>query len=156
MTRAAVYFAAPFLLSCAAFTAPLHGTGTVPAANPVTARASSGCADFLGRMDRKPAHARYIGCTYQPGRQGKPLRAVYRVGGQFAAMTETYLIKTTGLSRLKRSCCQWDAPAHQFKDAKGQEFSITMVSGETPVATRAAWQKIPVFEITVETLTEEI
>lgn len=118
--------------------------------------APPGCGDFLAQMDKKPAHLTYIGCSYLPDRQGKPLRAVYHVSGRFAASTEADLIKSVGLNRLNRSCCQWDSPAHQFKDASGREFSITMVSGETTAASRAAWRKIMTFEVVVETFTEDI
>ena len=114
------------------------------------------CGDFLAQMDKKPAHLTFIGCSYLPDRQGKPLRAVYHVSGRFAAATETDLIRSLGLNRLKRSCCQWDSPAHQFKDANGREFSITMVSDETTAARRAIWPKITTFEVVVETFTEEI
>jgi hypothetical protein len=118
--------------------------------------APDSCGDFLAQMDKKPAHLTYIGCSYLPDRQGKPLRAVYHVSGRFASATEAYLIKSVGLIRLKRSCCQWDSPAHQFKDTTGREFSITMVSDESVAASRAEWRKITMFEVAVETFTEEI
>jgi hypothetical protein len=107
-------------------------------------------------MNKKPAHLTYAGCTYSPDRQGKPLRAVYHVSGRFAAITEAYLIERAGLNRLGRSCRQWDSPAGQFTDAMGRKYSITMVSGETTVASRAAWSNIPTFEVVVETFTEDI
>lgn len=133
---------------------------TFLAVTAVSGRAASqtspACGDFLAELHKKPAHTEFVGCSSTPDRQGKPLRATYHVSGQFAAQAETYLVTVTGLARLKRSCCQWDAPPRQFKTADGREFSITMVSGETPVATRAAWPKIPTFEIAVETMTEEI
>ena len=103
-----------------------------------------------------PPHTRFVGCTDLPNQQGKPLRAVYRVSGAFATSAEAYLVKAAGLNRLRRSCCQWDSPPGHFRDASGREFSITMASEETPVRARAGWRKIGRFEITVETLTEEI
>ncbi len=114
------------------------------------------CADFLSEMGRKPPHLAYVGCRYLPERQGKPMDATYAVSGRFAAGTEALLVKTVGLNRLRRSCCQWDARGHSFKDARGREFSITMTSVETPVAHRAGWATIPRFEIVVETLTEDV
>jgi hypothetical protein len=118
--------------------------------------ASYGCGDFLARMYKKPAHLTYIGCSYLPDRQGKPLSAVYHVSGRFAAITETDLIRSVGLNRLSRSCCQWDSPAQYFKDADGREFSITMVSEETTAASRAEWREIATFAVVVETFTEDI
>ncbi|MBB3656518.1 hypothetical protein FHX15_001746 [Rhizobium sp. BK650] len=115
-----------------------------------------GCADFLTQMGKKPAHAEYAGCSYAPDRQGKPLEATYRVSGRFAAATEAYLIKAVGLNRLKRSCCIWDSPASQFRDSMGRDFLISMVSEETMVSSRSEWPRIVVFEITVETFTEEM
>ena len=115
-----------------------------------------GCGDFLAEIDRKPAHLTYIGCSYLPDRQGKPLRAVYHVSGRFAAVTEAYLVRFVALHRLKRSCCQWDSPAGQFKDANGREFSINMVSDETIATGRAGWRQIKTFEVVVETFTEDI
>ena len=117
---------------------------------------TNGCGDFLAQMDKKPVHLTYVGCSYLPDRQGKPLRAVYHVSGRFAAATEAYLVKSLGLNPLKRSCCQWDFPERQFKDAKGRKFSITMVSDETTATSRAAWGDISLFEVVVETFTEDI
>ncbi|MHB8267562.1 DUF4952 domain-containing protein [Bradyrhizobium sp.] len=114
-----------------------------------------GCGDFLAEIRKKPAHLSYIGCSYLPDRQGKPLRAIYHVSGRFAAITEGYFIKSIGLNRLQRSCCQWDSAARQFKDAKGREFSITMVSEPTTVTSRTAWRGISTFEVVVETFTED-
>src|SRR5262249_55044088 len=115
--------------------------------------APAGCGDFLAQMTKKPAHLTYISCSYLPDRQGKPLRAVYHVSGRFAAVTEADLIRSVGLNRLKRYCCQWDSAAHPFKDANGREFSITMVSEETTAVSRAAWPQITMFEVVVETFT---
>ncbi|WP_245268879.1 DUF4952 domain-containing protein [Mesorhizobium loti] len=134
---------------------------TVPAhAEPVsvltTARMERGCGDFLAQTGKKPAHVIYVGCSYKPDRQGKPLQAVYHVAGRFAAAAEADLVRHTGLNRLKRSCCQWDAPASQFRDGNGREFSIVMVSDETVVARRSEWRQIGTFEIIVETFTEDI
>jgi Domian of unknown function (DUF4952) len=141
-----------FLVVCLALMPVPGGLTFAHAAEP----APDGCGDFLAQMNKKPAHLTYIGCSYFPDRQGKPLRAIYHVSGRFAAATESYLIKSVGLNRLNRSCCQWDSPAHQFKDANGREFSITMTSDETTAARRAVWPKIETFEIVVETFTEEI
>lgn len=114
------------------------------------------CGDFLARMGRKPPHLTYAGCAYQADRQGKPLRATYRVSGRFAAAVETYLIRAVRLNRLRRSCCQWDAPPNQFTDARGREYMISMTSDETSTASRAKWRQIARFDVTVDTLTEEI
>jgi hypothetical protein len=140
------------VLSCAVF-APLPGSAANAPSQPDRVMA---CGDFLAQLHKKPAHVRFIKCAYVAERQGKPLRAIYSVSGNYAASTEAWLIKAVGLNRLKRSCCQWDAPAAHFKSAQGRDYAIAMVSGETGVDTRAQWHKIPRFEITVETLTEDI
>lgn len=140
------------VLSFAAF-APLPGSAAVARSQPDNATA---CADFLAQIHKKPAHVRFIKCTYEPERQGKPLRAIYNVSGTYAARTEAWLIKAVGLNQLKRSCCQWDSPTAHFRSAQGREYAITMVSDETGVDARARWHKIPRFEIIVETLTEDI
>ncbi|WP_416223106.1 DUF4952 domain-containing protein [Tianweitania sp.] len=67
------------------------------------------CGDFLASMRKKPGRAIYIGCSYFPERQGKPLQAIYHVRGQYAADAETSLVSSLGLSRLKHVCCQWEA-----------------------------------------------
>jgi hypothetical protein len=115
-----------------------------------------GCGDFLAEIGKKPVHLTYIGCAYAPDRQGKPLRAIYHVGGDSARATEAELVQVFGLTPLKRYCCLWESPARQFRNAKGREFSITMASEETTAATRAEWPKIGMFEVVVETFTEEI
>lgn len=114
------------------------------------------CGDLLARIGKRPSHLNYAGCAYRADRQGKPLRATYRVSGRFAAPAEAYLIRSTRLNRLRRSCCQWDAPPRQFTDASGREYMISMLSDETVVTSRKAWPHIRRFEVIVETLTEEI
>ncbi len=141
----------------AAFLAPASALlYAAPAKASAAAQVAPGCGDFLAQLHRKPAHLTYVACRAMPDRQGKPLRATYRVGGRDAAMVEAYLVRTVGLNRLKRSCCQWDSLPHEFKDPGGREFSIAMVSQETRIASRAAWGRIATFEITVETLTEDV
>jgi hypothetical protein len=136
----------PILLLMAGDPAPAHASK----------RAPNGCGDFLAQAHKKPAHLSFIECSYFPDRQGRPLRAIYHVEGRFAAGTEAYLIKSAGLAPLQRFCCQWDSAARQFRDASGREFSIAMVSDETPVASRADWGKITTFEVVVETYTEDL
>jgi hypothetical protein len=140
------------LLACTAATSPQ----TTRAPAPASLAAEKDCGDFLAQASRKPANLDYVGCSHAPDRQGKPLVATYRVAGSHAAAVEAYLVRTVKLNRLKRACCQWDSPASQFRDRKGREYSITMGSGETLVSRRADWAKIPSFEVTVETFTEEI
>ncbi len=88
--------------------------------------------------------------------QGRPLRATYKVDGQYAAAVETYLVKAIGLARLRRSCCQWDAPPRSFVDKQGRAFTLSMNSQETAITSRARWNRIRHFQITIETMTEEI
>ncbi len=107
-------------------------------------------------MHLKPRGVRFVACSYLPDRQGKPLRATYHVPGPFAARAELTFVQAIGMPSLRRSCCQWDAPPHWFRGADGQEYGITMVSEETTARSRAAWLGIPLFEIVVETFTEEI
>ncbi len=131
----------------------------LPSAIGGPARASAAtprCADFLGQMRIKPAHVAFTGCRFLPDRQGKPLRATYRVDGRHAARAEAELVKTVGLARLRRTCCQWDAPEREFIGSGGRTFSLTMVSEETIVLSRADWSSIGRFEITVITFTEDI
>lgn len=131
---------------------------TEPRVPPLTrpVRAGSRCADFLLQMNKKPAKVIYLGCRYAPNQQGKPLLATYSVQGQFASIVETRLGSTIGLVKLRRSCCQWDSPAHTFKDKEGREFQVTMTSPETTIGSRTAWGKIPKFGILIKTYTEEI
>lgn len=151
---------AAVLVAISSLVTPVAGSplanATPPAATPIAEKPKQGCVDFLAQMHKRPAHLDYIGCSYLPGRQGKPLSATYRVEGRYAAATEAYLIRFVGLNRLKRSCCQWDSPRHEFRNAQHREFSINMVSAQAPARTRAQWPTIPIFQVTVETFTEEI
>ena len=151
MRLVSLRLACALTLSCV-FAGPVVSPARADAAPAATAS----CGDFLTLAHRKPAHVLYQSCQPFPDRQGKPLRAIYAVNGRFAAATEAYFIKSAGLHRLKRSCCLWDSPASSFRDATGREFTITMVSVETPIRRRAEWWRIPRFEIAVELLTEEI
>ena len=139
-------------LLCAAFA--VAPTGAAVAREPATKPAV--CADFLAQMQKKPAHLIFDQCSSAPERQGKPLRATYHVSGVHAARVEAALVKSFGLTKLKRSCCQWDSPAVSFKSVRGVDFLISMVSQETLLAKRSQWRDIPRFEIMIEMLTEEI
>lgn len=116
----------------------------------------SRCGDFLAQMHRKPEHVRFVACRSLPDRQGKPLQAVYRVSGRYAAAAEAAMIAAFGLETLKRVCCHWETPPRWFKLDDRREFSVTMVSDETTVGSRADWADIETFEIVVETFTEDI
>lgn len=113
------------------------------------------CADVLARAGRKPPHLRFTGCQILPQLQGRPMRATYVVPGRYAAATESYLVRAAGLRRLRRSCCQWDAPAGGFS-AGGIRYRIMMGSGETRVAERTAWRRIEQFVVVVDAPTEDI
>lgn len=82
------------------------------------------CGDFLAQIHLKPRGVRYIGCSYLPDRQGKPLRATYHVPGQYAARAERIFVNAVGMPSLRRSCCQWDAPPHWFHGADGQQARL--------------------------------
>lgn len=114
------------------------------------------CGDLLARVGHKPAHLVYEGCRYLPDNQGKPLAATYRVAGRHAASVARSLRRTIGMNPVKKYCCQWEALRSEFSDARGQQYSILMVSGETVHLTRDAWPKIERFEVQIETYTEEI
>ena len=114
------------------------------------------CADFLALLHIKPAHVQFVKCALEKDQQGKPLRAIYRVAGVHAAAAETFLVRTTHLSQLKKSCCQWDGPPGQFSGKDGRTYTLYMMSPETNVNERKQWRNIPSFEIVVETLTEDI
>ena len=147
----------PVSLIAACLLGLVAGRGAADAASArVADPAVPGCGDFLAQIGRKPAHAVYVGCRYQPDRQGKPLLARYRVEGRYAAAAEAYLVARVGLGRLKRICCYWGAAPRPYRDRKGRAFTITLASEETVIGTRAAWRRIPTFEIAVETFTEEI
>jgi hypothetical protein len=125
------------------------GRATPPAA-------SAACGDLLAEAKRKPAGLVFVGCMALPGRQGRPLRATYRVAGKQAVAVEATLNRTAGLAPLRRFCCQWDGPAGSFTDAAGRSHMISMASGETMVTDRRQWRAIPVFTVIVDRFTEEI
>lgn len=120
------------------------------------APAKIGCADFLNLLHIRPAHVQFVKCELDSDRQGKPLRAIYRVPGVHAAAAEAFLVRAANLSYLKKSCCQWDSPPSQFTGKDGRIYTIYMVSPETSVAYRKQWRDIPSFEVVVEALTEDI
>lgn len=145
----------PSLLLLAAVLVATPGVAVRPA-SPTVLAPPSGCTDFLLMARRKPPQLRFGGCRYRPEGQGKPLRATYSVAGASAAAVETALVRSAGLKRLKRSCCQWDSAGGSFKDASGRYYSVIMVSEETAVARRSDWRRIPTFAVIVETFTEEV
>jgi len=138
------------MVACAVAAPP--APARAPAVPPLAAQ----CGDLLARMGKKPPLARYAGCRAQPDRQGKPLRATYRVSGRDAAQVEAFLVRALGMRPLERVCCIWETRTIYVKDAGGAVYSIVMGSDETLVHNRAEWHAIPVFEIVVERYTEDI
>ena len=122
----------------------------------VQAQAGPACGDFLAATGKKPPQAEFVDCIADPGRQGKPLHARYRVPSKDAAAVEDYLVEAVGLVRLQRSCCRWDGPAASFRDASGREYSVLLLSPETPARDRREWPSAPPFEIWVDMFTEKI
>lgn len=115
--------------------------------------ADAACADFLAKLQKKPAHLQYLGCKHHTGSEGESWTAEYRVRGTYAAEVEESLVKNFKLPRLKKSCCQWDGPAADY--AQGDEhYEITMTSDEdsSSVVTtaRSDWGKLPYFHVTVQ------
>ncbi len=138
------------VLACAVAAPP------APARAPALPALAARCGDLLARLGKKPPLARYAGCRAQPDRQGKPLRATYRVFGRDAAQVEAFLVRKLGMRPLDRVCCIWETRTLYFKDTGGAVYSIVMGSEETLVHSRAQWHAIPVFEIVVERDTEDI
>jgi hypothetical protein len=64
------------------------------------------CADFLAILKKKPAQVKFESCVAEQEKQGKPLRVHSSVRGQQAVQVEAARVKSFGLMRLKRSCCQ--------------------------------------------------
>jgi len=143
---------APVLLLAAPDAATAAGA---PRPIPTPAVAPATCGDLLAAVGRKPAGAMFAGCTPRPDRQGKPLVARYTVAGRDAAAVEAYLRRTIGLSRLRRSCCRWDAPTASFTIG-GRAYLLAMSSEETTVASRARWREIRAFGIEVRLPTEDV
>ena len=153
MTRAGFHFALAALVSAIM---PFAAARADPPTAASVGSTQASCGDLLARTGRKPPHVVFGGCTIDTDRQGKPMRAVYTVRGVYAAQAEAWLARHANLPRLKRSCCQWDGPAGQYTAKDGKSYSVTMVSPETPWKSRRSWRRIKVFEITAETLTEDI
>lgn len=151
-SKRAVLITRWLLLSCWMFSLPVNNAMAAQTWDEPFPR----CGDFLARMHQKPPRLRYVGCNYLPKQQGKPLRATYQVSGALAARTERYLVKATGMLSLRRSCCQWDTPRHSFRAADGRSYDIMMISDETAARNRATWSEIRLFEVVVETFTEDI
>lgn len=114
------------------------------------------CGDLLARLHLKPPGLTFVGCSFLPDLQGKPLRATYRLPGRFAVETERFFVTKVGMPMLRRSCCQWDGPRHSFRGADGQEYDVSMTSAETTARIRAAWPHVRLFQVVVETFTDEI
>jgi hypothetical protein len=100
------------------------------------APSSMECADFLSVLHLKPPHVQFIKCEFIKDKQGKPLKAFYRVAGTHAAEAEAFFIRTAHLPRRKISCCQWDGMPGYIKDKDDRIYDVWMVSEETTVSSR--------------------
>lgn len=141
------------LLLCLIALIPVANAGS---AAPISIPPNVGCTDFLRALQMKPPGVRFVKCEPDQSRQGKPLRATYSVAGTHAAAVEAFFARSANLPLLRMSCCQWDGPPGQFTDRDGRVYTVHMASQETSVKYRKQWRNIPIFEVVVETLTEEI
>ena len=132
--------------SAAMFAAFFAGTCFLPAAD-------AACADFLAKLKKRPAHLQYLSCKHHAGSEGDSWIAEYRVRGPYAVDVEESLVRHFGLARLKKSCCQWDAPAADYTQGNAH-YEITMTSDEdsSSVVTtaRSDWPKLPYFYVIVQ------
>ncbi len=117
------------------------------------ALASPHCADFLQALARKPPNLEFIECKAGHEQQLRALVASYRVDGRHAAAIERYLVRHTGMSRLRFACCGWEPNTRKIQRTghvpSSPAYEITMASEETVVARRSDWSQIPWFYVTV-------
>lgn len=123
------------------------------------ALADGACADFLAALGRKPAGLEYVGCAAGYDAQLRVLVASYEVKGSRANRVERYLVRRTGMGRLRFLCCGWEpaavvvggVPRREGWLPRGQEPSdrVMMFSDETLVSRRADWAQIPAFHVRV-------
>ena len=120
--------------------------------------AAAACADFLAKLQKKPAHLKYLSCKHHAGSEGESWIAEYRVRGTYAAEIEDSLVRNFGLARLTKSCCQWDGPAADFTQANAH-YEIAMTSDEDSssvvTTSRSDWPKLPYFHVTVQSYAPE-
>ena len=124
-----------------------------------SAQDEGACADILSALGRKPPGLEFVGCTAGHDAQLRVLVASYRVQGRHAARVERYLVRNTGMARLRFVCCGWEPGAAIVGGAGRGEGtlhrghhpadSVTMVSGESLVSRRADWAQITVFQVRV-------
>ncbi|MBV4474045.1 DUF4952 domain-containing protein [Pseudomonas sp. B2M1-30] len=120
------------------------------------ARAEFVCEDFLAKIGAKPEFVKFVQCSQDTERQGKPLVALYHVPGPDAANAEHYLNQRFGLPPLKRYCCIWESSSFFYRDRKtGVGYELAMASEETLVHERESWPAIGSFYINVLVYTEE-
>jgi Domian of unknown function (DUF4952) len=123
-------------------------------------RAAPTCGDFLGKLTKKPTTIEYVSC--EPGSKGqlKALVATYRVKGQHASQVESYLIRETGMAKLRFYCCGWEpntrrgSPEGSLNLSQEQQYEVSMLSEETLVSTRRQWSRIQWFYVSVTLLAE--
>jgi hypothetical protein len=117
--------------------------------------AESGCQDFLSLWNKKPSYIQFVKCSQRHDLQDEPFEATYRVGGQYAARAEEYLVHMFKIARLKRTCCVWESVDNSYLDAARRMFSISFATKETSIDKRSEWPRIDDFYITVELIREE-
>jgi hypothetical protein len=115
--------------------------------------ADAACADFLAKLQKKPAHLKYVSCKHHTGSEGDSWIAEYRVRGTYATEVEESLVRNFGLVRLTKSCCQWDGPAADYAQADAHyEINMSSDQDSSSVVTtgRSDWHKLPYFHVTVQ------
>ena len=115
------------------------------------------CGDFLAQLGKKPNHLEYTGCKHNEGGQQEEWIAQYRVPGAHAAEVEAFFVKTFRMTRLKKSCCQWDGGMGSYEQRSDRLFGVEMTSEEdnekTASRSRSVWPKIPFFYVQVSLTT---
>jgi hypothetical protein len=129
------------------------GTGTV--------RAAPACNDFLLALSKKPANLEFVKCEPGSRFQLRALVATYRVKGNHASEIEAYLVRHSGMAKLRFYCCGWEPntrqspPEGKLNIGLKQQYDVSMESEETLISERSRWSGIQWFYVSVTLLLED-
>ena len=131
----------------------LAAAASVPSAEAQGIKAlpeASQCADVLKRLRLERRDVVFVGCeTRQAGDpDADRLEARYRVAGKDLARVEVWFMRRFHGKKLRFVCCGWETPPVWFKARDGAEYELAF-GGETSVARREDWVKLPYLTLTV-------
>ncbi len=120
------------------------------------------CVDLIKEFSNLPPEFEFQGCKPSNESQLRVLRAKYQIKGKDSVKIENYLIENYNMTPLKFVCCGWESITNSegrrygtYSDRRGNNYQITMYSGEVQIPEQLKQENVPYFYVEVVGFLEE-